>query len=121
VSPEILDLQRESYSGKAADIWSLGVLLFVMFVGRYPFYDTTAVGLFDKIRQARFCIPDVEMSMEAKILLHGLLRPDPEERPTAEQLLNLPWLQSRHLAQSKTSKIAEAIKDQTVPNISYCM
>lgn len=51
VSPEIVSLNETTYGGRAADMWSAGVLLYVMFIGRYPFYDNTAVRLFEKIRR----------------------------------------------------------------------
>uniref|UniRef100_A0A914WGE2 Protein kinase domain-containing protein n=1 Tax=Plectus sambesii TaxID=2011161 RepID=A0A914WGE2_9BILA len=80
VSPEILDMAGPSYSGKAADIWSLGVLLFVLLIGRYPFYDSTPQGLFGRIRAGHFAIPaDAAVSYPARALIHGLLRRDPLE------------------------------------------
>ena len=50
VGPEILS-SRASYSGKAADVWSLGVALFTMLAGHYPFQDSEPALLFGKIRR----------------------------------------------------------------------
>ncbi len=72
-----------------------GVLLFVVLIGRYPFYDTTPQGLFTRIRTGQFAIPvESQISYSARALIHGLLRRDPTERPQAETLLALPWLSS---------------------------
>lgn len=95
VGPEILDLNQRSYSGRAADMWSLGVLVYVMLYGRYPFYDTTPARLFAKIRQAQIqFIDEANVSFEARSIIRCLLRRDPRERPTAMEISSHPWLQS---------------------------
>nr|XP_019952050.1 PREDICTED: tribbles homolog 2-like [Paralichthys olivaceus]XP_019952051.1 PREDICTED: tribbles homolog 2-like [Paralichthys olivaceus] len=91
VSPELLTNGRGSYSGRAADIWSLGVSLYTMLIGRYPFQDTQPAALFTKIRRGTFSLPDW-LSPRAKCLIGCMLRKTPEERLEASELLMHPWL-----------------------------
>ncbi|VDO71745.1 unnamed protein product [Haemonchus placei] len=52
-----------NFSGKACDVWSLGILLYLLLLGRYPFYDETPAGVFSKIRVAKVVLPpDVHLS-----------------------------------------------------------
>jgi serine/threonine protein kinase len=103
-SPEILSMDRQMYSGKSADVWSLGVLLFVVLIGRYPFYDSTPQGLFTRIRTGQFTIPpDATISFAARALIHALLRRDPKERPTADALLASPWLVTKPRVDGRTT------------------
>lgn len=92
VSPEILNTTG-TYSGKAADVWSLGVMLYTLLVGRYPFHDSDPSALFSKIRRGQFCIPD-HISPKARCLIRSLLRREPSERLTAPEILLHPWFQS---------------------------
>ncbi|KAL8568615.1 hypothetical protein ACOMHN_032271 [Nucella lapillus] len=93
VSPEILSASEAGYSGKAADMWSLGVMLYTMLVGRYPFHDSQPLALFGKIRRGHFHIPD-SLSPKARCLIRCLLRRDPAERLSAGEILSHPWFQS---------------------------
>ncbi|KAG8225156.1 hypothetical protein J437_LFUL006180 [Ladona fulva] len=90
VSPEILR-SGEKYSGRAADMWSLGVVLYTMLVGRYPFNDSEHASLFAKISRGRFGLPDT-LSPRARCLVRSLLRRDPMERLNAADVLLHPWL-----------------------------
>ena len=122
VSPEILDLSQATHSGRAADVWSLGVLLFVMLLGRYPFYDQTPTGLFGKIREGAFWIPKEEgLTLEVRLLLRGLLRRVAAERPTAKQIARLPWLHQRPSyaapVAAKTAVAVLPVDDHVVPQL----
>ncbi|XP_025067970.1 tribbles homolog 3 [Alligator sinensis] len=90
VGPEILHT-RPRYSGKAADVWSLGVVLYTMLVGRYPFQEAEPTLLFSKIRHGAFAIPG-GLSPRARCLVRCLLRKTPAERLSTPGILLHPWL-----------------------------
>lgn len=91
VSPELLTDGTRSYSGRAADIWSVGVSLYTMLIGRYPFQDTRPAALFAKIRRGAFAVPRW-LSPQARCLIGCMLRRSPAERLTAAELPMHPWL-----------------------------
>jgi tribbles-like protein len=92
VSPEILS--DSPYSGRAADVWSLGVILFTMLLGRYPFHDADPVALFRAIRHVRYVVPRGAVSDEAQCLLRWLLHADPNQRPAACEVPAHPWFRA---------------------------
>ncbi|XP_004687377.1 PREDICTED: tribbles homolog 3 [Condylura cristata] len=113
VGPEILS-SRASYSGRAADVWSLGVALFTMLAGHYPFQDSEPALLFGKIRRGAFALPE-GLSAPARCLVRCLLRREPAERLTAVGILLHPWLRENPLPSvSSRSHLWEA--DQVVPD-----
>ncbi|XP_038615996.1 tribbles homolog 1 [Tachyglossus aculeatus] len=112
VSPEILNTTG-TYSGKSADVWSLGVMLFTLLVGRYPFHDLDPTALFSKIRRGQFCIPD-HLSPKARCLIRSLLRREPSERLTAPEILLHPWFESV-LEQPGHTEQETGTSDQMVP------
>ncbi|XP_042212488.1 tribbles homolog 2-like [Homarus americanus] len=89
VAPEILTFS--SYSGRAADMWGLGVMLYTMLVGRYPFHDSVTSSLFAKIRCGEFKVPEW-VSSRARHLITDLLRRDPARRLAVQDVLSHPWL-----------------------------
>ncbi|XP_077405100.1 tribbles homolog 1 [Vanacampus margaritifer] len=106
VSPEILS-GAAPYSGKMADMWSLGVVLYTMLAGRYPFHDADPAALFSKIRRGHCCLPE-GLSPGARCLVHSLLRKEPAERLTASELLAHPWF--------RRPTTEASLAEQTVPS-----
>ncbi|XP_069507054.1 tribbles homolog 3 [Ambystoma mexicanum] len=118
VGPEILS--TENYSGKAADVWSLGIVLYTMLVGHYPFEDTKPASLFSKIRRGVFSIPE-GLSPKACCLIRSILRKEPSERLTAHGILLHPWL-SPTGAMSEDSGVHPSSDmgcDQVVPAFEF--
>lgn len=119
VSPEILRSNTQ-YSGRAADMWGLGVMLYTMLVGRYPFHGAEHSGLFAKIRRGQFSLPD-SLSSRAKCLIKCLLRKEPGDRITTEDVLLHPWVvgsaRERGGASRRSSPNSDSA-DQSVPEMS---
>uniref|UniRef100_A0A0N4ZYS1 Protein kinase domain-containing protein n=1 Tax=Parastrongyloides trichosuri TaxID=131310 RepID=A0A0N4ZYS1_PARTI len=92
VAPEIFRRDKE-YRGKQADMWSLGVLLYVMLTFRYPFFDKDVKGIFSKIIAGKYSIPgNVKVSNCSFQIITTLLRMKPEERLTIDEILQSKWL-----------------------------
>lgn len=115
VSPEILSSSTSGrYSGRAADCWSLGVMLYTLLVGRYPFHDSDPSVLFAKIRRGHFSVPET-LSPRARCLVRSLLRRDPSERLSAQELLSHPWFTLPSSGLHREGCLMRMDADQTVP------
>lgn len=93
VAPEVLTC--ESYD-KAVDMWSVGVIIYILLCGYPPFYADNAPALFKKIMDVKYDFEDPsweDVSDEAKELIRHLLVKDPKERYTARQCLEDTWVQ----------------------------
>lgn len=113
VSPEILNASG-SYSGKAADVWSLGVMLYTILVGRYPFHDVEPGSLFSKIRRGHFSIPET-LTPKARCLIRSILRREPAERLTSREILEHPWFLAATGQAGTACTRGDREGDQTVP------
>jgi len=92
VAPEVL--MGEPYD-MAVDIWSIGVISYVLLCGFPPFYGETQKELFENIMSGTYDFPDPEwtdVSDQAKSFIKSILVTDPEKRTTAEQCLNDEWI-----------------------------
>ncbi|CAF0950478.1 unnamed protein product [Didymodactylos carnosus] len=96
VAPEILSTRNYD---KACDIWSLGVIMYILLCGYPPFYSTygspISPNMRRKIRTGEYEFPHREwhiVTQEAKDLIRSMLTVEPESRPTIDQILNHPWL-----------------------------
>lgn len=91
VAPEVL---RRNY-GAEADIWSAGVILYILLSGVPPFWGENEQGIFDAILRGHLDFssdPWPSISSSAKDLVKKMLREDPTERISAAEVLNHPWM-----------------------------
>lgn len=93
IAPEVLS---GDYNEKC-DIWSCGVLCYVLFKGSFPFNGNTRNEIYRSIKTGKFDIsspPFDNVSDEAKDLIQKMLKMDPAERINASNALNHPWFQN---------------------------
>uniref|UniRef100_A0A6B2LAT4 Aurora kinase n=1 Tax=Arcella intermedia TaxID=1963864 RepID=A0A6B2LAT4_9EUKA len=88
LAPEMLLGQNYDYR---VDIWSLGVVAYAMIVGELPFFGDNDAELEQNILNAKPKIPGF-VSKPCKDLLVNLLKKNPEERITLEELFSHPWI-----------------------------
>ncbi|KQK03246.1 CBL-interacting protein kinase 5 [Brachypodium distachyon] len=88
VAPEIIN--KKGYDGAKADIWSCGIILFVLLAGYLPFQDSNLVEMYRKISKGDVRYPHWFTS-DVRKLLCKLLDPNPNSRITIEKLVEHPW------------------------------
>ncbi|KAK7333757.1 hypothetical protein VNO80_30534 [Phaseolus coccineus] len=121
VAPEVLN--DGGYDGAAADLWSCGVILFVLLAGYLPFDDTNLLNLYKKISAAEFTCPPW-LSFSARKLITRILNPNPVTRITVQEILSDEWFKEDYklpvfeeTKESNTDDIEAIFKDYEVHNV----
>ncbi|WCJ33317.1 Calcium-dependent protein kinase (CDPK) family protein [Euphorbia peplus] len=137
VAPEVL---HRSY-GTEADMWSIGVIAYILLCGSRPFWARTESGIFRAVLKADPIFneaPWPSLSPEAADFVKGLLNKDYRKRLTAAQALSHPWLATRQdvkipldmivcklvkayisSTSLRKSALAALVKTLTVPQLAY--
>lgn len=90
VSPEVIDSEGCGYDGRKADIWSMGVILYVMSTGCLPFDEKSMPELFSKIRTGNYRQPK-GISVQLVDLISRILVADPKQRLSLDDIERHSW------------------------------
>ncbi|KAM0021092.1 putative protein kinase CAMK-CAMKL-CHK1 family [Helianthus debilis subsp. tardiflorus] len=88
VAPEVIG--KKGYDGAKADIWSCGVILYVLLAGFLPFQDDNIIAMYKKIFRGDFKCPPW-FSTDARRLITKMLDTNPSTRITIAQVMESPW------------------------------
>ncbi|CAN6824642.1 unnamed protein product [Brassica oleracea] len=95
VAPQVIN--NKGYDGAKADLWSCGVILFVLMAGYLPFEDSNLASLYKKIFKAEFTCPHW-FSASAKKLIKRILDPNPATRITFAEVIENEWFNKGYKA-----------------------
>ncbi|KZV25779.1 hypothetical protein F511_04840 [Dorcoceras hygrometricum] len=111
VAPEILT--RRGYDGARIDVWSCGVVLFVLTAGFLPFNDPNLMNMYRKIYKGEFRCPKW-MSPDLKRFLSRLLDTNPNTRITINEIEHDPWFSKGYtqLKCHETEDLCNVVKEE---------
>ncbi|KAM9782340.1 calcium/calmodulin-dependent protein kinase kinase 1 isoform X1 [Syngnathus typhle] len=93
MAPETLSDKRKSFSGKALDVWAMGVTLYCFIFGKCPFIDEYILALHSKIRTKSVDFPEIpEINEELRTLILRMLDKNPDTRITIAEIKMDQWV-----------------------------
>ena len=108
IAPEVL----EGPYNEKCDIWSCGVILYMLLSGRPPFDGDTEEEILEKVKLRDFSFESNEwknISEDAKDLVCLMLNPNPEERISAIDIVNHPWVQQGSKEEIKEEVVSDLL------------
>ena len=105
IAPEVL---KRNYDQKC-DLWSCGVILYILLCGYPPFNGQTDKKIIEAVLVGEYTLDEPEwqgVSAEAKNLVAALLKTNPEDRISALDALNHPWIQANANIDRVTAEVA---------------
>lgn len=111
-APEVIS--GKLYAGPEVDVWSCGVILYVLLCGRLPFDDEYIPALFKKIAQGNYSVPNY-LSQGAVRLIKRMLQVNPVNRISIQEIRQDPWF-TKDLAEYLQPPVEEFIDTGVDPN-----
>ncbi|XP_076929245.1 CBL-interacting serine/threonine-protein kinase 10-like [Bidens hawaiensis] len=111
VAPEVIT--RRGYFGDKADIWSCGVILYVLLAGYLPFHDTNLVELYRKIGKSEFRFPNWFPPDVRKLILK-ILDPNPVSRITIPKIKESSWFRKGNVYKESSSNGTCVVENQNL-------
>jgi carbon catabolite-derepressing protein kinase len=111
-APEVIS--GKLYAGPEVDVWSCGVILYVLLCGRLPFDDEYIPALFKKIAQGNYSVPNY-LSQGAVRLIKRMLQVNPVHRISIQEIRQDPWF-TKDLAEYLQPPVEEFIDTGVDPN-----
>ncbi|MCQ2821129.1 MAG: protein kinase [archaeon] len=111
IAPEVLN---KKYDEKC-DVWSCGIILYILLCGYPPFNADSDDEILEKIKEGKFQFPAEEwdsVSKEAKEFITKLLTKDPSKRPSAAEALNDAWITT-----NKNTKVSSKLSSKCMENM----
>ncbi|XP_076886506.1 CBL-interacting protein kinase 18-like [Bidens hawaiensis] len=104
VAPEVIT--RRGYDGDKADVWSCGVILFVLLAGYLPFNDSNVVEMYRKIGKSEFRFP-YWVKVEVRKLISGILDPNPVSRIAISKIKENAWFIKGKCSKEPSTNVEE--------------
>ncbi|DBB01817.1 hypothetical protein WJX77_001467 [Trebouxia sp. C0004] len=116
VAPEVL--MQQGYYGAPADVWSLGVLLYVIMAGTLPFDEPNLPALFNKIARADYPVP-TWFTQDMISVFNAMLNPNPQKRATIAEIRQQRWVAQdykpcRRLQGMPSTELADFLFEENV-------
>jgi len=111
IAPEVLGRKYD----KSCDLWSVGVITYIVLCGHPPFNGATNDEMHDSVRRGKYNFPAEDwsgVSLEAMHFIRRLLQVDPRKRMTAKEALDHPWIR-RHV-NIDTDEVIDAVNAKEV-------
>ena len=106
MDPDIV--RKAPYNPFAADIWACGIILYIIYVGKLPFFGEFEADLFRKIQSGKFTKLPQDLNSDEKIrnLFKKIFDVNPNTRITAQQLVDHPWIRDTQLSPEYEQEVA---------------
>ncbi|XP_046417530.1 serine/threonine-protein kinase 33-like [Neodiprion fabricii] len=108
MAPEMIS--TKSYS-QQCDVWSMGIIMYVLLVGKFPFYSTNDQHLHMLVKTQELDLSGLSCSEGAKHLLSKMLQKNPAFRMTAAEVENHPWIAGTHsILEAHSSNVLDMMR-----------